>query len=341
MEKLRVSAIVPVYNKRNYIKNCIESIIKWGKYGYDIIIIDDGSTDGSDEIIDTFSNVSNVRIIHQKNCGVSSARNTGLKIAKGEYLTFVDADDELIPGSLDNVLPYLNDIDDIYIAGAVNKGELKPPIFDDVVFQDEDANAALAFLLTGGTAEQRIPKSATRFMSGCKEKFYRRAFVDENNLKFDESLIRNEDVLWSCCCYYFAKRIHFLPINVYINKMDPNGITKGTDIHKTFNSFVAFLDKFEVLFRGKLDEQILGCFYFHQSIIMNYETFRALKRKQISIKGFRRIMKEWYALDEIDFMLMTYKGLGLSCFKRIAYTMMKMHCYLLIGIEMDIHHKFQ
>lgn len=341
MDKPIVSAIIPVYNKRAFVKNCIESIITWGKCGFEVIIVDDGSTDGSGEVIDAFSKVPNVTIIHQKNCGVSAARNVGLKIAKGEYITFVDADDELIPGSLDDVLPYLNGIDDICIAGAITEGEQKPPIFKDTVFEGENADAALNFILTGGTEERRIPKSATKFMAGCKEKFYRRAFIDGNGLKFDEKLIRNEDVFWSCCCYYFAKRIHFLPVNVYIMKIDPNGITKGTDIHKTVNSFIAFLDKFEDFFKYKLSEQVLGCFYFHQSIIVNYEAYRSLKLKQINRKEFRRIMNEWCALDANAFMLMTYKGLGLSFFKRITYYMMKMHCYLLIGIEMDTHHRYR
>lgn len=220
-----------------------------GGYGYEVILVDDGSSDGSGDIVDRYKENERVTVVHQHNAGVSAARNKGLDIATGEYVTFVDADDEVITGSLDAVMPYLTGEDDILVAGAIRDGQDASPIFSDIVFEGEDAKSALNFILTGETKEHRIPGRATQFMSGCKEKFYKRAFLEENGFRFDEGLGRNEDVLWSCHCYNAAKQLHFLPITVYINKEDPNGITKGTDIQKTLNSFTVFIDKFSVFFR--------------------------------------------------------------------------------------------
>lgn len=89
-----ISIIVPVYNAENYIKDCVESILKQDYNNIELIIVDDGSTDNSAKIIDEYKNVDKrVNVIHQKNSGVSVARNQGLEVAKGEYVCFIDVDD--------------------------------------------------------------------------------------------------------------------------------------------------------------------------------------------------------------------------------------------------------
>ena len=312
-----------------------------GGYGYDLILIDDGSTDGSGEIADRYAKKENITVLHQKNGGVSAARNIGLETAIGEYITFVDADDEVVPDSLDQVLPYLSGEDDICIAGAIREGQDTKPIFMDSVFENENTkdNAALMFILTGGTKEHRIPSRATQFMSGCKEKFYKRSFVEAHGLRFDTELGRNEDVLWSCYCYYLAEKTHFLPVTVYINKEDPNGITRGMNIQKTVDNASGFIEKFNAFFQDKLDAQILGNFYFHQSAIVNYEVYRALKLKRINGSQFKDMMKKWYTLDANRFMKKNLRSSELSPFKRIAFYLMKLRLYWIVGFEMSVHHR--
>lgn len=96
MEKL-VTIIVPVYNVEKYLSKCIDSIIEQSYKNLEIILIDDGSTDMSGKIIDEYvKKDGRIISIHKKNGGVSSARNEGLKIAKGEYICFADADDYLM-----------------------------------------------------------------------------------------------------------------------------------------------------------------------------------------------------------------------------------------------------
>lgn len=91
-----LSIITPVYNVSNYLNRCVNSILSQSFRELELILVDDGSTDGSSLICDEWAIKDNrVVVIHQKNGGVSSARNIGLNIAKGEYLTFVDSDDFL------------------------------------------------------------------------------------------------------------------------------------------------------------------------------------------------------------------------------------------------------
>lgn len=94
MNDYEVSVIVPFYNAENTLKDCINSILKQRKIKYEVILIDDGSTDGSVVICDSYANeYTNVKVIHQDNNGVSMARNRGLCEANGKYIAFVDSDD--------------------------------------------------------------------------------------------------------------------------------------------------------------------------------------------------------------------------------------------------------
>lgn len=89
-----ISIIVPVYNVEKYIKTCIESLINQSYKKLEIILVDDGSTDNSGKICDQYAEIdSRIIVIHQKNGGAANAKNAGLKVATGEYLTFADSDD--------------------------------------------------------------------------------------------------------------------------------------------------------------------------------------------------------------------------------------------------------
>ena len=95
-----ISVIVPVYNVAGYLPQCVDSILSQDYGDLEVILIDDGSTDGSGEICDRYAaQDSRVRVIHQKNGGAAAAKNAGLRLATGEYLAFADSDDYLEPGA--------------------------------------------------------------------------------------------------------------------------------------------------------------------------------------------------------------------------------------------------
>lgn len=100
-----VSIVIPVYNKRGYIRDCINAIAVQTYRSYEVIIIDDGSTDGSSAICDEVAQQYPwARVIHKQNGGVSSARNLGIREAKGEWICFVDVDDYPLPEMLDKMV---------------------------------------------------------------------------------------------------------------------------------------------------------------------------------------------------------------------------------------------
>lgn len=100
-----VSIIVPVYNKINHLDNCLKSIVGQTYSNIEVLLIDDGSTDGSDFICDQWGQRDHrITVVHQKNAGVSAARNVGICMANGEYITFVDADDTLLTTAISTMV---------------------------------------------------------------------------------------------------------------------------------------------------------------------------------------------------------------------------------------------
>lgn len=105
---MKISVIIPVYNTKKYLSKCLESIInqKKSKFELEVLLIDDGSTDGSDIICDQYAqNNACIKVYHFENQGVSAARNHGLELAEGEWITFVDSDDYVDTNYLQLVTP--------------------------------------------------------------------------------------------------------------------------------------------------------------------------------------------------------------------------------------------
>ena len=114
-----LSIIIPVYNCSKYINKCIDSIINQKGVDYEILLIDDGSTDTSGNICDLYANKhKNIMVYHKENEGVSAARNTGIDKCRGEYITFVDSDDFLEPNALSLKLKKLIELNVDIVIGS-------------------------------------------------------------------------------------------------------------------------------------------------------------------------------------------------------------------------------
>ena len=117
MDKCRLSIIIPVYNVEEYLDRCLGSVLDQEFTSYEVILVDDGSTDSSPLICDRYSATDpRFRTLHKPNGGVSSARNAGLELAKGEYVMFLDSDDALLPYALDDMMDVVAG-EDMVVAG--------------------------------------------------------------------------------------------------------------------------------------------------------------------------------------------------------------------------------
>lgn len=112
-----VSVIIPTYNREKYVTKAIDSVLAQTYTDYEIIVVDDGSTDNTKEVMELY--MDRIRYIYQENARVSVARNTGIKIAKGEWLAFLDSDDEWLPEKLKNQTTFVQENPSI-VAHTVN-----------------------------------------------------------------------------------------------------------------------------------------------------------------------------------------------------------------------------
>ena len=112
---MKLSIIIPVYNEANFLRRCLDSV--YANDEVEVIIVDDGSTDGSFEICQEYED-KGFKLIQNEHSGVSVARNTGIQLAEGEYITFLDSDDEMSKDGISNILTVITDLTDPMVIGG-------------------------------------------------------------------------------------------------------------------------------------------------------------------------------------------------------------------------------
>ena len=145
-----ISVIVPAYNVKKYVEKCVDSIINQTFSDYELILVDDGSTDGTSELCDELAKKSDkIRVFHKENGGLSDARNLGMDKAKGEYITFIDSDDYVAPTYLEELyVPIYKDDADVSITPTVWFFENAQPVADNKVgYEIASAEAAVQKML--------------------------------------------------------------------------------------------------------------------------------------------------------------------------------------------------
>lgn len=193
--KESISVVVAVYNIEDYICECVDSIINQTIQPEEIILVDDGSTDRSSVLCDEYAEKNtNIRVIHQKNAGLSAARNTGIEHAQGVWVYFIDGDDILAPDVIESFLAVLtaHEGDVEFIQGRMTwfvdgSNNFKP---DEVYIPDEWTYFAKSQLVMARMFEER-----GAFRMGIRG-LYRRDFLIQNDLMFVPGLY-SEDQEWT------------------------------------------------------------------------------------------------------------------------------------------------
>ncbi|HEU4913846.1 MAG TPA: glycosyltransferase [Candidatus Saccharimonadales bacterium] len=207
MKKPAVSIIVPIYNTVGYIEACLESIFSQTFGDYELILVDDGSDDGSGDYCDEIVRLhENVRVIHTENLGVSSARNTGITHANGQYICFVDSDDYLEPNFVEKLIAVARSQDaDIVSCGfskIYQQGNREHLLCKEGTYENEGAVKRL--LLSTELAEVVI-----------WNKLYRHNLFTENRIRFPEDKRYSEDVAINFELYTAARRTVFIKDLLY------------------------------------------------------------------------------------------------------------------------------
>lgn len=182
-----VTIIVPVYNLELYIGNCIQSILMQTYSNLQVIIVDDGSTDNSKSVIEEYAKKdSRINALYQTNAGVSSARNNGLRNAKGQFIMFVDGDDEIERIAVERLLDLACSYNVDVVSGNFIYVDKKKNIVRNV------GNTAIFALWYRKDILKNYLLGNSLYASSCA-RLYARNFLERNNILFSPELAINED----------------------------------------------------------------------------------------------------------------------------------------------------
>ena len=225
-----ISVIVPVYNVKPYLSDCLDSIVAQTYADLEIILVDDGSTDGSGELCDQYAKRDGrVRVIHQKNSGVSAARNAGLAASTGGYIGFVDADDWIDPSMYESLIGAIGDAD------IVCCGYMDYPMGTMEVAVPRGTRPGKAC----GVEEAVIYIYERHgYSTGlCNKLFRRQRLIREDQfIKMDPSLQFGEVEAWLAEALQQCESVAFLPVPLYYWRPRNESITRAkklTDRHMT------------------------------------------------------------------------------------------------------------
>ena len=195
-----ISAVVPVYNVRTYLEKCFDSVAGQSYRNLEIILVDDGSTDGSGELCEELAGRDNrVRVIHKKNGGLGSARNAGIDAAKGEILSFVDSDDWIEPGMYDTMTEIMHRENAQIIACGIKRVSEA----GEVSFYQDNLEERRVF--TREEALIELPKNERLSNSMCN-KLFRRETI--KGLHINEHIFY-EDNPFTPQCFARAERVAY------------------------------------------------------------------------------------------------------------------------------------
>lgn len=207
-EQPLISIIVPVYNVEKYLVDCVNSIVNQTYENTEIILVDDGSKDDSGKVCDEFA-AKDKRIIvkHKNNCGVSAARNTGLQISRGKFVTFVDADDTVTSRFIQALYEMFDSTTDMTVCGF-NICDDKENNLDN----NADASFGEDMVLTREKAVE-IMLYGKLFAGHCWNKMFRADVLGD--LRFDENIAVYEDLVFVIRYFLKSKKIKYCSRRVY------------------------------------------------------------------------------------------------------------------------------
>ena len=248
-----ISVIIPVYNKQDYIAKTLDSVLDQTFSDFEILLIDDGSTDGSGRICDELSSLDErIKVFHTKNCGVSAARNLGIRKAAGKYISFIDADDCIDKTFLEKLHDSIIENDsELAVCGyeEIRKGRKTTHVHKD---------------LNSGCMMYEIIRQDTLCI--LWNKLYVREKIQH---LFDESISNCEDSIF-CTRYYLDNKpkISFVNEILYSYKVNEGGITSSIQ-HGAFDGICKLFRVNQIITENVTEEQLklltshhISCVYF-------------------------------------------------------------------------------
>lgn len=272
----KLSVIIPVFNVEGYLVECLDSIVAQNYPNIEIIAIDDGSTDGSLSVLTEYAKqCPQLQVINQKNSGAGVARNKGVEIAKGKYVLFVDPDDVIELGALDELVGLAEEksAEIVLFSIARYDSELKTEILKS---SQPRRAVALPDVFSGKDIASNIYTIFSDGPSPCN-KLILREFIVSNNLKF-QALPRVNDLCFSYSALALAQRITIINKAYYKYRTNRKGSSQNTTDRDPTPVCFAYLRLKEVLLQKGVFDKFSVSFYkaFYNSCAYTFRQMKSL-----------------------------------------------------------------
>lgn len=237
--QIDISVIIPIYNAEKYIYVCIDSLMHQGELHLEIILVDDGSTDQSGAIVDKCAEKDNrIKVIHQVNGGASAARNTGLNVARGEYIAFLDSDDWIkeksLPALYHQAISYQADV-----------------VMGHIWLCHQDGSIDKPFKQVSGEFLNNTVSGKEGFIWLVKNRFYlptpvqyiyKREYLQKIQACFEEGIM-HEDELWTPIVLYQAEKMVISDIAFYYYRQNEESVMHTTSLSRRLASLFKVTDR--------------------------------------------------------------------------------------------------
>lgn len=294
-----VSIIMPVYNKEKYLDKSIKSILNQTYKNFELIIVNDGSTDNSSRICHKFEQEdSRIKVIDIENNGVSNARNIGIKNSSGQYIQFIDGDDYIDKSMLEDLVNLSEKYNTDIIITAIKKIDLKSKKSKEVMLPFSGLKSVDDIMDNFAQVQKETG------IYGCvSNKFIRKSIIDKHNIKFDKKLWLAEDLDFYLELYKYVTNVYFCNKAYYYYVQEAeNSSTTSNKKHDYLQQAEIILKEKEMLnSKNALNESNLNIVnsvitdfiisYMHQKFDYNYKQF---------VKDLDAIIKNHKFMSSID-----------------------------------------
>lgn len=263
MNNPKISVIVPIYNVEKYIKRCIESLVNQSYKNLEIILVDDGSPDNCPKICDDYADkYGNIKVVHKKNGGLSDARNAGMEIATGEYISFIDSDDYIDLETYDITIKKMLETNSEI--GA----------FNILLFSDDELHPDLSDKFEIMNSEQAIENTIDdiKVKTNAWNKIYKANTIE--NLKFPVGRL-NEDEFFTFKALGKANRIVYLYRQCYYYYQRPNSIMGKYGLNRldmldgVWERYIFVKEKYPSIEQKAKLSFAFCCLYHYQKLLQN------------------------------------------------------------------------
>ena len=317
-----ISVIIPIYNVEKYIKRCLDSVIHQVDITFEIILVDDGSTDSSAQICDEYAEkYPEIKCLHISNSGPATAKNIGYNQATGNYIAFIDSDDEIKPNMFSTMLQsgYRHDADIVccnYI--QVNEDgsyEHTKHTGEEYVLNQDEALKALLI--------------KDKIYSQCWTKIYKRATIESNHIKNTDGLKTDEDFIYNIQAFACSKTVCIIDEPLYIYSHRRTSLSKdyfNTHISQYIDNRILRLDLLEKIMHEQFPHLLDYCTY-HCIFYYNELIGRICRYPQIyNDKRVKKVVS--YIKNHKEILKMHHKQLGFSKFGMYLILYLPHSCYL-------------